>query len=125
MKLARLQAAYLPGYNAAVGSSIRQGPVRGQQFSFHLLHQSNKSILMVYVRPHQTYSLLRTSPYSVLKIQGTADNTIPSRSTSTVISLLPKAQVHVIEGGTHSLILEETLGHSTEVTKALIEFLSS
>lgn len=50
-KLAQLQAAYLPGYNAAVGSSIRQGPVRGQQSSFQLLHQSNKSILMVYVRP--------------------------------------------------------------------------
>lgn len=104
VELARLQAAYLPGYNAAVGSSIRQGPVRGQQSSFQLLHQSNKKILMVY---------------------GTADNTIPPRSTSTLISLLPRAQVHVIEGGTHSLILEETLGHSVEVTKALIEFLSS
>jgi len=57
--------------------------------------------------------------------QGTADKTIPPRSTSTVISLLPRAQVHVIEGGTHSLILEETLGHSVEVTKALIEFFSS
>lgn len=42
-----------------------------------------------------------------------------------MISLLPSAQVYVVEGGTHSLILEETLGHSVEVTKALIEFLSS
>ena len=41
-----------------------------------------------------------------------------------MISLLPRAQVHVIEGGTHGLILEETLGHSVEVTKALIGFLS-
>jgi len=62
MKLARLQAAYLPGYNAAVGSSIRQGPVGGQQSSFQLLHQSNKSILMIYVRL-QSYLLLRTSSY--------------------------------------------------------------
>ena len=60
-----------------------------------------------------------------LAFQGTADDTIPQRSTSTVISLLPRAQVHVVEGGTHGLILEETLGHSIEVTKALIQFLSS
>ena len=124
MKLARLQAAYLPGYNAAVGSSIRHGPVRGQQYSFQLLHRSNKSILMVYVRLCESYSLLWKSPYT-LPLKGTADNTIPPRSTSTVVSLLPRAQVHVIEGGTNSLILEETLGHSIEVTKALIEFLSS
>ena len=78
---------------------------------------------MVYVRLYQTYSLLCSNLFLALK--GTADNTIPPRSTSTVISLLPRAQVHVIEGGTHSLILEETLGHSIEVTKALIKFLSS
>lgn len=60
-----------------------------------------------------------------LVVQGTADNTISPRSTSTVISLLPRAQVHVVEGGTHGLILEETLGHSVQVTKTLIEFLSS
>jgi len=77
---------------------------------------------MVYVRLAET-TLLRTS--SDPGTQGTADNTIPPRSTSTVISLLPRAQVHVIEGGTHSLILEETLGHSAKVTKALIEFFSS
>lgn len=53
MKLARLQAAYLPGYNAAVGSSIRQGPIRGQQTSFQLLDQSNKSVLVVYVCLHK------------------------------------------------------------------------
>jgi len=58
MKLARLQAAYLPGYNAAVGSSIRQGPIRGQQTSFQLLDQSNKSVLVVYVCLHQVYPFL-------------------------------------------------------------------
>ena len=58
-------------------------------------------------------------------VQGTADNTIPPRSTSALISLLPRAEIHVIEGGTHGLILEESLGHSVTVTRALIEFLSS
>lgn len=86
------------------------------------INQIRVSLWYTCVSAEATRSL---RPRLILSAQGTADNTIPPRSTSTVISLLPRAQVHVIEGGSHSLILEETLGHSAEVTKVLIEFFSS
>lgn len=53
-ELVRLQSAYLPGYNMAVASSIRDGPIRGQAPVFAALgRQAKKSggrIMIVWVR---------------------------------------------------------------------------
>jgi hypothetical protein len=49
-QLVRIQSAYLPGYNAAIASSLRDGPIRGQSASFEVLGKSGKDVLLVWVR---------------------------------------------------------------------------
>ncbi|KAK2459954.1 hypothetical protein APHAL10511_008039 [Amanita phalloides] len=102
-ELVRLQSAHLPGYNAALSSSLRDGPIRGQAYCF-------------------------SSPYfdsrRVLLIHGTHDKTVPLKYASKILSLLPqatreKSDLITVEGAGHDL----TLSHSSLINDLLVDFL--
>ena len=46
----RLQSAHLPGYNAALSSSLRDGPIRGQAAAFQSKGFEGKRVLIIHVR---------------------------------------------------------------------------
>lgn len=53
-KIVRLQSAHLPWYNAAISSSLRDGPIRGQGPSFSSTGFEGRKVLLIHVRfsPH-------------------------------------------------------------------------
>ena len=48
-QIVRLQSAHLPHYNAAVASSLRDGPIRGLAYAFSALSNSSNDILLIHV----------------------------------------------------------------------------
>ncbi|KAI0832810.1 alpha/beta-hydrolase [Trametes gibbosa] len=100
--LVRHQSAHLPGYNLAIASSIREGPLRSLAPQFAALGRHS-----------------RKTNGSVLIIWGTADNVVPYRYASRVQTLIPHAELVTIEGGLHDI----TISHSDDVARAMIEFL--
>ena len=60
-ELVRLQSALLPGYNLAIASSIRDGPIRSQAPVFaalgRLLKKRNGKALLIWVRAFSLYTL--------------------------------------------------------------------
>ncbi|KAI0326699.1 alpha/beta-hydrolase [Cubamyces sp. BRFM 1775] len=101
-ELVRLQSAYLPGYNPAIASSIREGPLRSQAPQFAALGRHS-----------------RKTNGSVLLIWGTADQVVPYRYAARVQTLIPHAELVTIEGGPHDI----TISHADEVSDALVDFL--
>ncbi|KAI6042291.1 Alpha/Beta hydrolase protein [Pisolithus marmoratus] len=99
-EIVRLQSAHLPYFNAAVASSLRDGPVRGLENSFTAL--SNSSI-------------------QVLLIHGTADKNVPYKYASKILTLVPHAHLLTIDGAGHDIIVT----HATQVSDALVQFLST
>jgi hypothetical protein len=49
-QLVRVQSAHLPGYNAALSSSLRDGPIRGQAAMFASKAFEGKKVLLLQVR---------------------------------------------------------------------------
>ncbi|KAF8334855.1 Alpha/Beta hydrolase protein [Amanita rubescens] len=102
VELVRLQSAHLPGYNAALSSSLRHGPIRGQARYFSSPSFDSRRVLLVH---------------------GTDDQTVPSRYSSKILSLLPpstraKSEVITVEGAGHDL----TLSHSPLINELLADF---
>lgn len=98
-EIVRLQTAHLPHYNAAVASSLRDGPIRGLYFAFQsLAHSSNQ----------------------VLLIHGTSDKTVPYKYASKIHSLVPQADLVTISDGGHDI----TVTHASEVNAFLLDFLA-
>ncbi|KAI0638573.1 alpha/beta-hydrolase [Trametes polyzona] len=100
--IVRLQSAYLPGYNPAIASSIREGPLRSLAPQFAALGRHS-----------------RKTNGSVLLIWGTADNVVPYRYASRVQTLIPHSELVTIEGGPHDI----TISHPNEVSNAILQFL--
>lgn len=48
-QIVRLQSAHLPHFNAAVASSLRDGPVRGQEYAYKALGNSTQQVLLIHV----------------------------------------------------------------------------
>ncbi|KZP09929.1 alpha/beta-hydrolase [Athelia psychrophila] len=96
-EIVRLQSAHLPGYNRALASSIRSGPIRGQEGSFAALGKSGRSVLLIH---------------------GTADWTVPYKHTATIRALIPHAHLVTVDGAGHDL----TVTHSDVVTDSLLSF---
>ncbi|KAJ6459231.1 hypothetical protein C8R45DRAFT_554957 [Mycena sanguinolenta] len=48
-ELVRLQSAHLPGFNRAVSSSLRAGPVTGMRWAFESEHWNGKRVLLLHV----------------------------------------------------------------------------
>jgi len=99
-EIVRLQSAHLPYYNAAVASSLREGPVRGLQYAFSALSESSNEILLIH---------------------GTADKTVPYKYASKIQALVPQATLVTIPDAGHDI----TVTHAKEVNAALLNFLSA
>ncbi|EPQ58875.1 alpha/beta-hydrolase [Gloeophyllum trabeum ATCC 11539] len=96
-ELVRIQSAYLPGYNPALASSLRAGPLRGLKPAVETLGRSARKVLLVW---------------------GTADKVVPYKYSSVMQGLLPNSELVTIEDGPHDL----TLTHPKLVTDALLRF---
>ncbi|KAG1737359.1 Alpha/Beta hydrolase protein [Suillus occidentalis] len=98
-EIVRLQTAHLPHYNAAVASSLRDGPIRGLHFAFQSLARSRNQVLLIH---------------------GTADKTVPYKYASKMRTLVPQANVVTISDGGHDI----TTTHASEVNDLLLHFLA-
>lgn len=128
-QLVRVQSAYLPGYNTALASSIRDGPLRSLAPQFAALGRHSRKnggkVLIIWVSP--SHCLILMLPESIRGCgadtrtcsQGTDDKVVPYRYASRIQTLIPHAELVTIEGGPHDI----TLTHGDEVSRALLEFL--
>lgn len=96
-EIVRLQTAHLPHYNAAVASSLRDGPIRGLHFAFQSLAHSGNQVLLIH---------------------GTSDKTVPYKYASKIQILVPQANLATINDGGHDLIIT----HASEVNALLLHF---
>ncbi|TFK32664.1 Alpha/Beta hydrolase protein [Crucibulum laeve] len=98
-EIVRLQSALLPGYNAALSSSLRDGPIRGQKASFESEGFIGKRVLIIH---------------------GTEDPTVPARYAPLIHATLPPstrgdARVVMIPGGLHDI----TVSHASDVVREI------
>ncbi|KAH9002272.1 Alpha/Beta hydrolase protein [Lactarius hatsudake] len=99
-EIVRIQSAHLPGYNAAIASSLRDGPIRGLHKSFEALGTSNRRILLIW---------------------GTEDKTVPYKYAARIQGLLPQAELITIQGGGNDL----TVSHPETIVSAFTRFFGS
>ncbi|KAI5120314.1 hypothetical protein M0805_000374 [Coniferiporia weirii] len=97
-EIVQIQSAYLPGYNYAIASSLRDGPLRGLRPSFSTLASLGKELLLIW---------------------GTDDMTVPYRYAAHIQELVPKSTLLTVEGGSHDL----TVSHPDVVVDAVVKFL--
>ena len=113
----QIQSAYLPGYNGAIASSLRDGPLRGLSQAYSALAKHKQDLLLIWV-----CRLLRSQDYllihSISISQGTDDNSVPYRYAARIRELVPNSKLITIEGGHHDL----TLSHPDDVCDALLQF---
>jgi len=100
-EIVRLQSAHLPGYNAALSSSLRDGPIRGLSRAFEALEGRR-----------------------VLVVHGTKDVTVNPKYSPKIMGLLPestrvRSKLVYVEGAGHDL----TVSHALEVGEAMDDFL--
>ncbi|PSR76101.1 hypothetical protein PHLCEN_2v8689 [Hermanssonia centrifuga] len=100
-ELIRIQSAHLPGYNPAIASSIRDGPIRNLAPVFAQLGRQT-----------------RKSGGSALIIWGTDDGVVPYRYAKRVQTLIPEAQLVTLQGAKHDL----TVTHPEDVVNHLSAF---
>ncbi|OAX37452.1 alpha/beta-hydrolase [Rhizopogon vinicolor AM-OR11-026] len=98
-EILRLQSAHLPHYNAAVASSLRDGPIRGLHFAFQELACTSNQVLIIH---------------------GTADDTVLYKFASKIRDLVPQADLVTISDGGHDI----TITHASDVSAALLRFLA-
>ncbi|KAI0076964.1 alpha/beta-hydrolase [Panus rudis PR-1116 ss-1] len=103
-ELIRIQSAHLPGYNAAIASSIRDGPIRNLAPTFAAVGRK-----------------MRKDGGNVLLVWGTNDTVVPYRYAARLQALIPQAELVTIEGGKHDI----TLSHPSEVVDTLTKFFKS
>ncbi|KAI9452914.1 Alpha/Beta hydrolase protein [Boletus coccyginus] len=102
-QIVRLQSAHLPHYNAAVASSLRDGPTRGLAYAFSALSDSSNDILLIHAR------------------QDMADKTVPYKYAAKIQALVPQAKLVTIVDGGHDI----TATRAKEVNAALLHLLSA
>jgi len=56
-QIVRLQSAHLSGYNAAISSSLRDGPIRGPALMFSSSGFDGKKVLLIHVRELLIFAL--------------------------------------------------------------------
>lgn len=98
-EIVRLQSAHLLGYNAALSSSVRDGPIRGQEAAFSSRGFEGRRVLLIH---------------------GTKDTTMHPRYSPQILELLPpetrkRSRLVHIEGGGHDV----TLSHPERVGGAI------
>ncbi|KAH9482114.1 hypothetical protein JR316_0004209 [Psilocybe cubensis] len=101
LEIVRLQSAHLPGYNHALSSSLRDGPVRGQRAAFQSKSFEGKRVLILH---------------------GTRDSTVHPKYADKISALLPSAakqKLIMLEGAGHDL----SVSHPEQVTAELLDLL--
>ncbi|KAF8967472.1 Alpha/Beta hydrolase protein [Flammula alnicola] len=101
LEIVRLQSAHLPGYNNALSSSLRDGPIRGQAASFQSTAFEGKRVLILH---------------------GTKDVTVKPKYASQIAELLPvgaKKKLVTIDGAGHDL----SVSHAMQVSDELADLL--
>ncbi|KAF9480153.1 alpha/beta-hydrolase [Pholiota conissans] len=102
LEIVRLQSAHLPGYNNALSSSLRDGPIRGQRAAFQSPSFEGKRVLILH---------------------GTKDTTVPPKYALEIATLLPPKAVRkqvMIEGAGHDL----GISHAKDVASAILDLLA-
>ncbi|TFK29036.1 alpha/beta-hydrolase [Coprinopsis marcescibilis] len=99
VEIVRLQSAHLPGYNAALSSSLRDGPIRGQKEAFASKGFEGKRVLLIH---------------------GTKDATVKPEYSPKILQLLPpetrkRSKLVRVEGAGHDV----TLSHPERVGGAM------
>ncbi|EAU82658.2 hypothetical protein CC1G_12426 [Coprinopsis cinerea okayama7 len=99
VEIVRLQSAHLPGYNAALSSSLRDGPIRGQKEAFSSKGFEGRKVLLIH---------------------GTMDTTVDPKYSPQILQLLPKetrrrSKLVQVEGAGHDV----TLSHPDRVAGAM------
>ncbi|TDL30083.1 alpha/beta-hydrolase [Rickenella mellea] len=97
-EIVQIQSAHLPGYNYALASSLRDGPIRGLASSFAA--SAHRDILLIW---------------------GTDDRTVPYYYAARLQALLPNAKLLTVDGAMHDV----TLSHPEIVGEALVSFFKS
>ncbi|KAF5385411.1 hypothetical protein D9757_005387 [Collybiopsis confluens] len=95
--IVRLQSAHLPGFNNAISSTLREGPVRGEYRSFSSDVWNSRRLLIIH---------------------GTTDNTVPYKYAKMIESALPRhcrSEIVTIDGGGHDL----TISHPNFLVKEI------
>ncbi|TFK73556.1 alpha/beta-hydrolase [Pluteus cervinus] len=100
--IVRMQSAHLPGYNAALSSSLRDGPIRGQAAALSSTGFKNRKVLLIH---------------------GTKDQTVFYKYASKILETLPpetqtQSQLVTVEDGGHDL----TITHSDLIVQNLLAF---
>ncbi|KAJ6529517.1 Alpha/Beta hydrolase protein [Mycena vulgaris] len=105
-ELVRLQSAHLPGFNRAVSSSLRAGPVTGLRWAFESRAWEGRRVLVVH---------------------GTADQTVPPAHSSQLKTVLAnstsdaaRVELALVPGAGHAL----TWTHADAVGAAVCAFLA-
>ncbi|KAF8653442.1 hypothetical protein AX16_003917 [Volvariella volvacea WC 439] len=103
VEIVRLQSALLPGYNGALSSSLRDGPIRGLEHAFSGPGFQGRSVLLIH---------------------GTKDRTVAYAYAPRILSLLPtdtrnRSRLVTVEDGRHDL----TISHPELIVDSLVEFL--
>ena len=123
VQLIRIQSAHLPGYNQAIASSIRDGPVRNMAPAFAAVgrrsRQQGGEVLLIWVCFSVNYS--QRSSIVTSSWQGTKDQTVPYHCAARIKTLIPHADLLTIEGAGHEILQS----HTDEISDALLRFLSS
>ncbi|KAF5321671.1 hypothetical protein D9619_000208 [Psilocybe cf. subviscida] len=99
----RLQSAHLSGYNHALSSSLREGPIRGLTAAFQSPAFAGKRVLLVH---------------------GTKDRTVPPKYSTRIMKHLPKdakAKLITVEGAGHDVNISD----SEVVAQAILGLLST
>ncbi|KAL9713172.1 hypothetical protein Ac2012v2_004413 [Leucoagaricus gongylophorus] len=102
IEIVRLQSAHLPGYNAAISSSLRDGPIRGPALMFSSSGFDGKKVLLIH---------------------GTKDTTVHPKYSPRIVDLLPEktkklARLVSVEDAGHEVVTT----HSGIVTNELVQF---
>ncbi|KAK0207113.1 Alpha/Beta hydrolase protein [Desarmillaria ectypa] len=100
-EIVRIQSAHLPGYNAAISSSLRDGPIRGLTYAFKSEAFSCRDVLLIH---------------------GTRDRTVLYKYASEIQALLPpgaKSKLVTVSDGGHDL----TISHPDLVLAEMDKFL--
>ncbi|PPR02143.1 hypothetical protein CVT24_011393 [Panaeolus cyanescens] len=135
LEIVRLQSAHLPGYNHALSSSLRDGPIRGQAHAFRSPGFWGKRVLIMHGTRDRTVESKYAGRIEALLMDG--DDEDKSTSTSASVGLKESEKQHafstsspaegrrgrvktrkvMIQGGGHDL----TVSHPEDVVRLLGE----
>ncbi|KAJ7800612.1 Alpha/Beta hydrolase protein, partial [Mycena olivaceomarginata] len=119
-ELVRLQSAHLPGFNRAVSSSLRAGPVTGMRWAFESEGWAGRKVLLLHGTSDQTVPSAHSTRIGAL-IESAGRNTSSTQRKNQNHKPTPgRARVTLIPDAGHAL----TWTHAREVGEVVCAFLA-